>query len=95
MGNICFNCSFSFVVNVMSNKYYWKKLLHEINDMFMFRVPISEFTAILDHLHYFKDQLLNSVEGQSSGTFEWVDGMLVQALQSGDWLLMDNVNFCR
>ncbi|XP_040203696.1 LOW QUALITY PROTEIN: midasin [Rana temporaria] len=54
----------------------------------------AEFTAILDHLHYFKDQLLNSVEGQSSGTFEWVDGMLVQALQSGDWLLMDNVNFC-
>lgn len=54
----------------------------------------AEFSAILDHLHHFKDQLLNSVEGQSSGTFEWVDGMLVQALQSGDWLLMDNVNFC-
>nr|DBA26506.1 TPA: hypothetical protein GDO54_010752 [Pyxicephalus adspersus] len=54
----------------------------------------AEFAVILDHLHRFKDQLLNSVEGQSSGTFEWVDGMLVQALQSGDWLLMDNVNFC-
>ncbi|XP_018427598.1 PREDICTED: midasin [Nanorana parkeri] len=54
----------------------------------------AEFAAILDHLHHFKDELLNSVEGQSTGTFEWVDGMLVQALQSGDWLLMDNVNFC-
>ena len=29
------------------------------------------------------------------GKFEWVDGLLVQALQHGDWLLIDNVNFCR
>ncbi|PIK42632.1 hypothetical protein BSL78_20512 [Apostichopus japonicus] len=28
------------------------------------------------------------------GQFEWVDGLLVQALQEGDWLLIDNVNFC-
>ncbi|XP_068087248.1 midasin [Hyperolius riggenbachi] len=54
----------------------------------------AEFAAILELLNSFKEQLLNTVEGQSSGTFEWVDGMLVQALQNGDWLLMDNVNFC-
>ncbi|XP_071998055.1 midasin isoform X2 [Engystomops pustulosus] len=54
----------------------------------------SEFAAILENVRNFKDQLLHSVEGQSSGTFEWVDGMLVQSLQAGDWLLMDNVNFC-
>ncbi|KAM3931945.1 midasin [Leptodactylus fuscus] len=53
-----------------------------------------EFVAILESLRNFKDQLLHSVEGQTSGTFEWVDGMLVQSLQAGDWLLMDNVNFC-
>lgn len=29
------------------------------------------------------------------GLFEWVDSILVQALQHGDWLLVDNVNFCR
>ena len=29
------------------------------------------------------------------GTFEWVDSLLVKALRSGDWLLIDNVNFCR
>ncbi|XP_071480621.1 midasin-like [Diadema antillarum] len=28
------------------------------------------------------------------GKFEWVDGLLVQALKQGDWLLVDNVNFC-
>uniref|UniRef100_A0A8C5QIK7 Midasin n=1 Tax=Leptobrachium leishanense TaxID=445787 RepID=A0A8C5QIK7_9ANUR len=54
----------------------------------------SEFSGILAQFNSFKEQLLHSVEGRSSGTFEWVDGMLVQALRSGDWLLMDNVNFC-
>ncbi|KAM8954164.1 midasin [Pelodytes ibericus] len=54
----------------------------------------SEFVSMVDNFHNFKSQLLHSVEGQSTGTFEWVDGMLVQALQSGNWLLMDNVNFC-
>ncbi|XP_069830840.1 midasin-like isoform X2 [Dendropsophus ebraccatus] len=54
----------------------------------------AEFAAILESFHNFKDQLLHSVEGQTGGTFEWVDGMLVQSLRAGDWLLMDNVNFC-
>ncbi|CAJ0966006.1 unnamed protein product [Ranitomeya imitator] len=54
----------------------------------------AEFTAILESLRNFKDQLLHSVEGQTGGTFEWVDGILVQSLRAGDWLLMDNVNFC-
>ncbi|XP_062606102.1 midasin-like, partial [Saccostrea cucullata] len=32
--------------------------------------------------------------GQGAGTFEWTDSLLVQALQSGEWLMIDNVNFC-
>ncbi|XP_074663212.1 midasin-like, partial [Tubulanus polymorphus] len=28
------------------------------------------------------------------GQFEWVDSVLINALKSGDWLLIDNVNFC-
>jgi len=31
---------------------------------------------------------------KASGNFEWIDGVLIQALQQGAWLLMDNVNFC-
>ncbi|KAI8498711.1 AAA ATPase midasin, partial [Branchiostoma belcheri] len=30
----------------------------------------------------------------SKGTFEWIDSVLVQALQTGEWLLIDNVSFC-
>jgi len=26
--------------------------------------------------------------------FEWVDGMLIRALEDGHWVLVDNVNFC-
>ncbi|XP_070405869.1 midasin isoform X3 [Nothobranchius furzeri] len=33
-------------------------------------------------------------DSATNGSFEWLDGMLVQALQAGHWLLMDNVNFC-
>ncbi|XP_033731628.1 midasin-like isoform X1 [Pecten maximus] len=33
--------------------------------------------------------------GSGSGAFKWADSVLVQALQAGHWLLIDNVNFCR
>ena len=29
------------------------------------------------------------------GKFEWIDSILVKCLQEGNWLLIDNVNFCR
>ncbi|XP_033729990.1 midasin-like [Pecten maximus] len=32
--------------------------------------------------------------GSGSGAFKWADSVLVQALQAGHWLLIDNVNFC-
>ncbi|XP_067097253.1 midasin [Osmerus mordax] len=41
-----------------------------------------------------KERLAQLQDGWTNGGFEWLDGMLVQALQAGDWLLMDNVNFC-
>jgi MoxR-like ATPase len=38
---------------------------------------------------------LASIEKSSvAGCFEWMDGMLIHALESGDWILIDNVNFC-
>uniref|UniRef100_A0A452IL58 Midasin n=1 Tax=Gopherus agassizii TaxID=38772 RepID=A0A452IL58_9SAUR len=54
----------------------------------------AEFSRLMEEFRHFRLQLVQSVDGNSHGTFEWVDGMLIQALQSGDWLLMDNVNFC-
>ncbi|XP_078068621.1 midasin [Mustelus asterias] len=54
----------------------------------------SEFSELITEFQQFKLQRSQSLDGQSRGTFEWVNGMLVQALNSGDWLLLDNVNFC-
>ncbi|XP_078398522.1 midasin [Cetorhinus maximus] len=54
----------------------------------------SEFSELITEFQHFKLQRSQSLDCQSHGTFEWVDGMLVQALNSGDWLLLDNVNFC-
>ncbi|KAJ7341746.1 hypothetical protein JRQ81_006597 [Phrynocephalus forsythii] len=52
-----------------------------------------EFSRLVEEFRHFKMQV-QFMNNSRHGTFEWVDGMLVQALQSGDWLLMDNVNFC-
>ena len=39
--------------------------------------------------------IANGDSSHCGGQFEWVDGQLVEALKSGYWLLIDNVNFCR
>ncbi|XP_072854872.2 midasin isoform X1 [Pogona vitticeps] len=52
-----------------------------------------EFSRLVEEFRHFKLQV-QFMNNSRHGTFEWVDGMLIQALQSGDWLLMDNVNFC-
>ncbi|KAM5256760.1 midasin [Ctenodactylus gundi] len=54
----------------------------------------AEFGKLVEDFRSFGVKLMHSASGCSHGTFEWVDSMLVRALKSGDWLLMDNVNFC-
>ncbi|XP_038966893.1 midasin isoform X1 [Rattus norvegicus] len=54
----------------------------------------ADFAKLVEDFRTFGVKLLQSTSGRSHGSFEWVDSMLVQALKSGDWLLMDNVNFC-
>lgn len=38
--------------------------------------------------------LLVRSSGISNPRFEWLDGIIVQALQKGDWLVLDNANLC-
>jgi midasin len=36
-----------------------------------------------------------TAQGGSVGKFEWIDGTLLRALELGQWVLLDNVNFCQ
>lgn len=65
---------------------YWNLLLATL---------ILGFSTLVEEFRHFKLQVVQCMNNHNHGTFEWVDGMLVQALEAGDWLLMDNVNFCR
>ncbi|XP_015771488.1 PREDICTED: midasin-like [Acropora digitifera] len=61
-------------------------------------IGFNSFSAesLRDMLQSLRQRLIaNGDSSHCSGQFEWVDGQLVEALKSGHWLLIDNVNFCR
>ncbi|KAG9282412.1 midasin isoform X2 [Astyanax mexicanus] len=66
-------------------------LLHKLNTKLKVFTDMSKLQLDFTLL---KERLAQMEDGWSHGGFEWLDGTLVQALQAGDWLLMDNVNFC-
>ena len=45
-------------------------------------------------LHHLIKEYQTIQEHSITGCFEWIDGTLINALENGDWLLIDNVNFC-
>ncbi|RIA85786.1 P-loop containing nucleoside triphosphate hydrolase protein [Glomus cerebriforme] len=50
----------------------------------------NEQSSLLNKITTLK--LLES--GPVTGRFEWIDGILINALQNGHWLLIDNANLC-
>ena len=58
------------------------------------RVP-ARVQDILQRLSKVKVELEREQSANQGGRFEWIDSVLVTALQEGHWLLIDNVNFCR
>ncbi|XP_078617566.1 midasin-like [Branchiostoma floridae x Branchiostoma japonicum] len=58
---------------------------YSTNDLAVLQAELQELKVKFERLSSGTD---------SKGTFEWIDSMLVQALQTGGWLLVDNVNFC-
>ncbi|KAL9624723.1 MAG: hypothetical protein Q9160_001077 [Pyrenula sp. 1 TL-2023] len=45
---------------------------------------------------YTKDleNLVRQAQSTSDVTFQWVDGMLIDALETGKWVILDNANLC-
>lgn len=55
----------------------------------------SAMLSKLDMITSEMDQVIVLSNNASiSSCFEWVDGTLIQAMENGDWILLDNVNFC-
>ncbi|KAF4033085.1 ATPase family associated domain-containing protein 5 [Phytophthora infestans] len=51
--------------------------------------------ALLSELSNEIDSVVKLSKSNSiASCFEWVDGTLIQAMEKGEWVLLDNVNFC-
>ncbi|KAF2965830.1 hypothetical protein GQX73_g7732 [Xylaria multiplex] len=71
----------------ISNRAYLLNLIDRLG------VQISPNSDLATTLKEAQDILQRSISIADPG-FEWLDGVIVQALQRGDWLVLDNANLC-
>ena len=73
-----------------------KKLCQVIVTMIQENPSLSHFEARVDNIQQSIQLQLDRSDhqGQNSGQFVWRDGILVEALLKGQWLLLENVNLC-
>ncbi|XP_022106859.1 midasin-like [Acanthaster planci] len=79
----------------------FEQVLDEVRSAVQRYAPETDMNEKVEHLTAAVAQLRarlakddRTIRQGGGGKFEWVDGLLVQALKNGDWLLIDNVNFC-
>jgi len=66
------------------------KQLQDLLDKHQSAEFMGEFTKI-QNLY---QNIVKLQDENVRGSFEWIDGILLQALENGDWLLIDNANYC-
>ncbi|KAI5271234.1 midasin [Aureobasidium subglaciale] len=55
-----------------------------------FMIDVAEAESLREQV----EALISTPTAISRAQFEWMDGMLVQALERGEWLVLDNANLC-
>eukprot|EP00002_Diphylleia_rotans_P015670 TRINITY_DN3035_c0_g2_i1.p1 TRINITY_DN3035_c0_g2~~TRINITY_DN3035_c0_g2_i1.p1 ORF type:complete len:5322 (+),score=1048.10 TRINITY_DN3035_c0_g2_i1:101-16066(+) len=76
---------------------FGSQLLAPIEQVFRTLTDVFADRETLGALHELKSEFekICALENHHSmGRFEWVDGVIVQALTHGHWLLIDNANIC-
>ncbi|KFY35146.1 hypothetical protein V494_06163 [Pseudogymnoascus sp. VKM F-4513 (FW-928)] len=68
---------------------YFAKILQVLVSLYE-KTSLPELEGFLATCQHFVDNP-NKIE---SARFEWVDGVLVKALEEGKWLVLDNANLC-
>jgi midasin len=54
----------------------------------------SQSQQIFDLVDNVKKLLLEIATAQESGKFQWYDGVLIDALTKGSWIILENANLC-
>jgi midasin len=54
----------------------------------------SQSPQFLDPIEQVKRLLLEIVNDNETGKFQWYDGVLIDALTQGSWIVLDNANLC-
>jgi midasin len=54
----------------------------------------SQFPQFLDPIEQVNRLLLEIVNDNETGKFQWYDGVLIDALTQGSWIVLDNANLC-
>jgi len=67
------------------------KLLPSLSASFAVPSHLSPDLLLQQAAHI--QDLASSTDGKVIGNFEWLDGSLLNALELGEWVLLDNVNF--
>ncbi|KAI0480112.1 P-loop containing nucleoside triphosphate hydrolase protein [Xylariaceae sp. FL0804] len=67
-----------------------QRLLGLVSDLQSLVSMDSELSLALLRVH----ELLQRPAGITNPRFEWLDGIIVQAVQQGQWLVLDNANLC-
>ncbi|KAJ1840049.1 AAA ATPase midasin, partial [Coemansia sp. RSA 2708] len=72
-----------------------KHVLHEqMSQLVTIAQPVSSVDGIAELTAEVQRAADAFVELEAAGRFEWVDGVLVDALERGAWLLLDRANLC-
>ncbi|GAO48771.1 midasin [Saitoella complicata NRRL Y-17804] len=74
-------------VQVLANLHILKEALHLLQQTFPDEAELMSLVTRTD-------AVLSGTQGPTVARFEWVDGLLMRAVEEGRWLILDNANLC-